>query len=167
MSQITTSAIDQSLVNLDIRLESVASAIRELGSSFSEIPVEPTTSVRNYDPEHEIAAIGRKREVMMEEWGTVQRDSDELRKELADDKWLVVFRTVTEQADNMMASLEKIVKQCQVSIWSINSVEAFNTSPSHFCGNCSSLAINRHATLTMPLMYLRPIEIIILPFLII
>ena len=50
----------------------------------------------------------------MEEWDAVRKESEELRRELADDKWLVVFRTVTEQADNMMASLEKILTQCQV-----------------------------------------------------
>ncbi len=66
--------------------------------------------------EEETNVVLRKRDRVMEEWETLQKECDELRKELADDKWLVVFRTVTEQADNMMASLEKILTQCQVMI---------------------------------------------------
>jgi Yeast cortical protein KAR9 len=45
----------------------------------------------------------------------VQNESDVLREELKEDKWLTVFRTVTDQADGMMSSLEKAVNRCQVS----------------------------------------------------
>ena len=53
---------------------------------------------------------------MLSEWDAVQKDSQVLREELKEDKWLTVFRTVTDQADGMMTSLEKAVNRCQVRL---------------------------------------------------
>ena len=53
---------------------------------------------------------------MLAEWEAVQKESQVLREELKEDKWLTVFRTVTEQADGMMTSLEKAVNRCQVCV---------------------------------------------------
>jgi len=50
----------------------------------------------------------------MSEWESVQEESEVLREELKEDKWLTVFRTVTDQADGMMSSLEKAINRCQV-----------------------------------------------------
>ncbi|TFY73931.1 hypothetical protein EWM64_g10081, partial [Hericium alpestre] len=47
-------------------------------------------------------------------------ESDVLREELKEDKWLTVFRTVTDQADGMMTSLEKAVNRCQEFIWQVH-----------------------------------------------
>jgi ribosomal protein S4 len=60
------------------------------------------------------AILVRKHEVLLSEWDAIQKESEMLREELREDKWLTVFRTVTEQADGMMASLEKAVSRCQV-----------------------------------------------------
>jgi len=49
----------------------------------------------------------------MSEWERGQEESEVLREEL-EDKWLAVFRTLTEHADGMMSSLEKTITQCQV-----------------------------------------------------
>lgn len=57
----------------------------------------------------------RKHATLAAEWEAVQNESDVLREELKEDKWLTVFRTVTDQADGMMSSLEKAVNRCQVS----------------------------------------------------
>ncbi|KAJ3751496.1 hypothetical protein DFH05DRAFT_1570442 [Lentinula detonsa] len=50
---------------------------------------------------------------LVAEWEAVQDESEVLREELKEDKWLTVFRTVTDQADRMMSSLEKGVNRCQ------------------------------------------------------
>lgn len=56
----------------------------------------------------------RKHAAMIAEWEAVRKESQVLREELKEDKWLTVFRTVTEQADGMMSSLEKAINRCQV-----------------------------------------------------
>ena len=65
-----------------------------------------------------------------------------LREELKEDKWLTVFRTVTDQADGMMSSLEKAVNRCQVRtsvLWSIQPV--FNAASDRTsCGKCRNVA---------------------------
>ena len=66
-------------------------------------------------PTADSAIILRKHAALVAEWDAVQDESEVLREELKEDKWLTVFRTVTDQADGMMSSLEKAVNRCQVS----------------------------------------------------
>lgn len=58
--------------------------------------------------------ILRKYGDLMCEWESVQGEAKILREELKEDKWLAVFRTVSEQADGMMGSLDKALNLCQV-----------------------------------------------------
>ena len=58
----------------------------------------------------------RKHSAMLSEWEALQKEIQVLREELKEDKWLTVFRTVTDQADGMMSSLEKAVNRCQVRV---------------------------------------------------
>ena len=59
-------------------------------------------------------AILRKHAALASDWDALQKEIQVLREELKEDKWLTVFRTVTDQADGMMSSLEKAVNRCQV-----------------------------------------------------
>jgi hypothetical protein len=106
----SVSAIDQALMDLDAKLEVASKSIEELDNSVNNLHLP------SMDPSEEKTFVAAKRDHVMQEWEGVQKESEELRKELSDDKWLVVFRSVTEQADNMMSSLEKILTQCQVSM---------------------------------------------------
>jgi hypothetical protein len=76
--------------------------------------VTPFQNQSNGIPDSEQVVLVRKHAVLVTEWEAVQNDTDVLREELKEDKWLTVFRTVTEQADGMMGSLEKAVNRCQV-----------------------------------------------------
>ncbi|KAH9036420.1 hypothetical protein EDB84DRAFT_1482924 [Lactarius hengduanensis] len=86
--------------------------IRLLSQSAST----PTPDTSNEEPT-EIVLLLRKHATFMSEWESVQEESEVLREELKEDKWLTVFRTVTEQADGMMSSLEKAINRCQDFIW--------------------------------------------------
>lgn len=74
------------------------------------------------DDANEDAMILRKHGTMLAEWEAVKKESQVLREELKEDKWLTVFRTVTEQADGMMTSLEKAVNRCQVCVGMIQNI---------------------------------------------
>jgi tRNA A58 N-methylase Trm61 len=67
-----------------------------------------------YGDSSEEGILLRKHAALIADWEAVQEESDTLREELKEDKWLIVFRTVIEQADGMMSSLEKAVNRCQV-----------------------------------------------------
>lgn len=102
-------------MNLDERLESVEKGMKSVNEALEPLlrnASTPTLS-QSGDPS-ENAAILRKHATLAAEWETVQDESDVLREELKEDKWLTVFRTVTDQADGMMSSLEKAVNRCQV-----------------------------------------------------
>lgn len=108
---------------LDERLESVSNGVKAVTTSIQPL-LDSTTSTRNMNGngdvrdslvEDEKALLVRKHTAFLAEWEAVQEESDVLREELKEDKWLTVFRTVTEQADGMMTSLEKAVNRCQVS----------------------------------------------------
>jgi hypothetical protein len=102
---------------LDERLESVArgvKAVNDLLEPLSQSAPTPTPDASNEEPSESVLLL-RKHATFMSEWESVQEESEVLREELKEDKWLTVFRTVTEQADGMMSSLEKAITRCQVS----------------------------------------------------
>lgn len=74
----------------------------------------------------------------------MRNESDVLREELKEDKWLTVFRTVTDQADGMMSSLEKAVNRCQVSCHALCcSVVVIKLLRNSF-GKCIGEALRNH-----------------------
>ena len=112
----STAVIDQALMALDERLESVArgvEALNELVDPLLRSAPTPTPDSPNEDPS-ESELLLQKHATFLSEWESVQEESDVLREELKEDKWLTVFRTVTDQADGMMSSLEKAINRCQV-----------------------------------------------------
>lgn len=111
-----TSVIDQSLMALDDRLESVSQGVKAVNLSLEPLQQSMKTPTQDADMDElsESALLLRKHATFMAEWENVQEESEVLREELKEDKWLTVFRTVTDQADGMMSSLEKAVNRCQV-----------------------------------------------------
>lgn len=111
----TTSVIDQSLSTFNEKLKSVEKGMKAINESLNpllQVSSTPTFQ-HNGDPDGN-ALILRKHATLQAEWEAVQNESEVLREELKEDKWLTVFRTVTDQADGMMSSLEKAVNRCQV-----------------------------------------------------
>ena len=102
---------------LDERIESVSNGVKALNGSIQPLSQSASTPTPDDSDEEptETAMLLRKHATFMSEWAGVQEDCEMLREELKEDKWLTVFRTVTEQADGMMSSLEKAINRCQVS----------------------------------------------------
>ncbi|KAF7985155.1 hypothetical protein HWV62_7726 [Athelia sp. TMB] len=117
----TTNIIDQALMHLDEKLEAVTAGMKvanELVQPLMQSPTTPTFAQNSESGERGL--LLRKHATLVAEWESVQDESDVLREELKEDKWLTVFRTVTEQADGMMSSLEKAVNRCQDFIWQVH-----------------------------------------------
>lgn len=103
-------------MTLDERLESVGRGVESLNDMLDPLlrsAPTPTPDSSNEDPSESVLLL-RKHATFMSEWENVQQESEVLREELKEDKWLTVFRTVTDQADGMMSSLEKAINRCQV-----------------------------------------------------
>ncbi|KAK7061049.1 hypothetical protein VNI00_000784 [Paramarasmius palmivorus] len=115
----TTSIIDQSLMTLDEKLEAVSKGMKTVNDALEPI-LQATPTIPQEGEGNERAVIIRKHTTLVSEWEAVQDESDVLREELKEDKWLTVFRTVTDQADGMMSSLEKGVNRCQEFIWQVH-----------------------------------------------
>ena len=100
-------------MNLNERLESVEKGMKAVNDAL-----EPLMQSRppSSDVLSETTIILRKHTTLTADWDAVREESEVLREELKEDKWLTVFRTVTDQADGMMSSLEKAVNRCQVRI---------------------------------------------------
>lgn len=107
--------IDQSLAALDERLETVSKGVASVNESLEPLLNSlKTPTIVQAGENDDNAAILRKHAAMLSEWEALQKESEILREELKEDKWLTVFRTVTDQADGMMTSLEKAINRCQV-----------------------------------------------------
>jgi hypothetical protein len=105
--------IDQLLVNLDERLDSVSKGIKAVTETL-EPTLNRTPVPLGFGTDGEVAVMIRKHAALMGEREAAKAESETLRDELKEDKWLIVFRTVTEQAGGLMSSLEKGVNRCQV-----------------------------------------------------
>ena len=111
MDAKTTTEIDNAIMNMNERLESIEQGMKDISESIT--PFQPPEDVPVIDSS-ERAVMLRKHAALQAEWDAIQQETDELQQELKEDKWITVFRTVTEQADGMMTSLEKAVNRCQV-----------------------------------------------------
>lgn len=106
----TTTEIDNALMSMTDRLEAIDRGLKTVNDSIA--PFRPAKHER-LDDTSERAIVLKKHATLLREWDTVQQETEELQQELKEDKWITVFRTVTEQADGMMVSLEKAVNKCQ------------------------------------------------------
>ncbi|OBZ74045.1 hypothetical protein A0H81_05871 [Grifola frondosa] len=153
-SSNASSVIDQSLIDLDERLQSVSEGIKSINDSLAPLLNRPEKTPTLADGEPgEDAALLRKYSNLTAEWEAVQKDSQVLREELKEDKWLTVFRTVTDQADGMMSSLEKAVNRCQDFIWQvqrrgIEDSNSLSTSPYPSRSDKSSLSYEMFTSLS-------------------
>jgi hypothetical protein len=112
---ITSGIIDQALIHLDERLESVAKSISAIDKSLEPLIEAIRTPKESISPNEGTDMIAlRKHSMLLSEWETAHAEAETLRDELKEDKWLAVFRNASEQADGMMSSLEKAVTQCHV-----------------------------------------------------
>lgn len=107
--------IDQLLINLDERLELVSKGIKAVTDALEPL-LSQTPVPSGFGTDGESSAMMRKHAALMAEWEAAKSESETLRDELKEDKWLIVFRTVTEQAGGLMSSLEKGVNRCQVCL---------------------------------------------------
>ena len=107
--------IDQLLANLDERLDSVSKGIKAVTDTLEPI-LNRTPVPSGSSSDGEAVVMRRKHAALIAEWEAAKAESEMLRDELKEDKWLIVFRTVTEQAGGLMSSLEKGVTRCQVRL---------------------------------------------------
>ncbi|KDQ06874.1 hypothetical protein BOTBODRAFT_39301 [Botryobasidium botryosum FD-172 SS1] len=114
-SSSSTGVIDQALIHLDERLEAVSKSVNLIEDTLE--PLLRAFQNMNLDQSHSSEngadiLILRKHAALLAEWEGVQNEAENLRDELKEDKWLAVFRNASEQADGMMASLDKAASQC-------------------------------------------------------
>ncbi|KAI6096971.1 hypothetical protein EDD16DRAFT_1847646 [Pisolithus croceorrhizus] len=105
-----TAEIDNALMSMTDRLEAIDRGLKTVNESIA--PYQPAGGGQLGETS-ELTVVLRKHAALLREWDAVQQETEELQQELKEDKWITVFRTVTEQADGMMASLEKAVNKCQ------------------------------------------------------
>ncbi|KAF8634585.1 hypothetical protein AX17_004174 [Amanita inopinata Kibby_2008] len=143
----TTSIIDQSLMNLDERLETVEKGMKAVNEAIEPLAQSTANAAGSSAGDlNEVTVILRKHAALVADWDAVQDESEVLREELKEDKWLTVFRTVTDQADGMMSSLEKAVNRCQEFIWQVHKRGAEDLTQLH-----NTLSVSRTNRFTINL----------------
>lgn len=113
-------------MRLEAKLEVVAKEFAEVESQatgfFGTSP--PSSPEVDEDTKSQAAFLRRKWRTTVYEWTEVQKDAEILGEELKEDKWIVVFRTVSVQAEEMMRSLEKVLTQSHDFVYDIRRREA-------------------------------------------
>ncbi|CAG8443689.1 9697_t:CDS:2 [Ambispora gerdemannii] len=98
-----SSRADIALMQLDSRLDPLSARIEYLKSRLSapNAPSDPT------------GALAKKNKILTNKWDALNHEMKSLREELKEDRWLTVFKQVSTQANQMMDSLERAVRQCR------------------------------------------------------
>ncbi|CAG8538551.1 10577_t:CDS:1 [Ambispora leptoticha] len=98
-----SSRADVALMRLDSRLDPLSARIEYLKSRLSapNAPSDPT------------GALAKKNKILTNKWDALNREMKSLREELKEDRWLTVFKQVSTQANQMMDSLDRAVRQCR------------------------------------------------------
>ncbi|SGY14886.1 BQ5605_C013g07149 [Microbotryum silenes-dioicae] len=133
----TLSEVDSALMRLQERLEALAKVsqltrLSEEGMTvltfelacppqeYSELEAQISPFLdESGQPSGPAAFLASKWSTTILQYEAVQKDAEMLSEELKEDKWLVVFRTVSSQAEDMMRSLEKVLTQSHQFVWDI------------------------------------------------
>lgn len=83
-----------------------------VGPLFNHVEKVYTRMTSATPPEDSLGLLTRKHILVQEKWECLRVEIDELKLELKEDRWLVVFKQVADQVDDMMNKLEKTVVQC-------------------------------------------------------
>nr|CAG8588181.1 3228_t:CDS:2 [Entrophospora candida] len=127
---------DAALIKLDSKLEPLSARIEYLKSRLtgSNAPSDPNGILR------------KKYNLLNDKWESLKNEMDSLREELKEDKWVGVFKQVGGNANQMMDSLERSVKQCKDFMYrAANGPDS--TLPSKYLKNSSSRAVTKLLTM--------------------
>ena len=108
-------------------------------------------------PEDATGLLDRKHLLVQERWECLRIEIDELKIELKEDRWLVVFKQVADQAEDMMDRLDKTVSQCYTMIHQMkeNGLVVSTSSSTTTTSNSSFQSV---ASTTNPMEKLRSVE---------
>ncbi|GAA5860944.1 hypothetical protein JCM3774_003196 [Rhodotorula dairenensis] len=104
-------AVDDALVRLEAKLQDANAEYAAV-----ELQVNGVLDTLVHDPRGEMEFLRQKWTDAVADWNGVQADAEQLADELKEDKWLVVFRNVSQQAEDMQHSLEKALNQCKLFV---------------------------------------------------
>ncbi|KAI8979934.1 hypothetical protein BDB01DRAFT_798116 [Pilobolus umbonatus] len=93
---------DKILIEIDNRV----------GPLFNDVEKVYTRMTSPNPPDDTTGLLARKHLLVQEKWECLRVEIDELKFELKEDRWLIVFRQVADQVDGMMDGLDKTVSQC-------------------------------------------------------
>lgn len=120
-----------------------------VGPLFTNVEKVYTRMTSATPPEDSTGLLTRKHLLVQERWECLRIEIDELKIELKEDRWLVVFRQVADQVDEMMNGLDKTVNQCYIMIQQIkeNGTLVTSSSTTSTSSTSSTNSANQHTDL--------------------
>ncbi|KAL0141901.1 hypothetical protein V8B55DRAFT_1493281 [Mucor lusitanicus] len=119
-----------------------------VGPLFTNVEKVYTRMTSSNPPEDTTGLLTRKHLLVQERWESLRIEIDELKIELKEDRWLVVFRQVADQVDDMMNGLDKTVTQCYTMIHQIRDGHGMVTSSSSTTSSSSNHTSSTSSTTT-------------------
>ncbi|EPB91818.1 hypothetical protein HMPREF1544_01326 [Mucor circinelloides 1006PhL] len=129
-----------------------------VGPLFTNVEKVYTRMTSSNPPEDTTGLLTRKHLLVQERWESLRIEIDELKVELKEDRWLVVFRQVADQVDDMMNGLDKTVTQCYTMIQQIKDGNGMVTSSSSTTSSSSNHTSSTTSTTTDARTKLRSVE---------
>lgn len=110
----------------------------QVGPLFNHVE-KVYTRMSTSPPQDSSGLLTRKHLLVQDRWESLRLEIDELKIELKEDRWLIVFKQVADQVDGMMDGLDKTVSQCYLMIQQIKETGlSTSTSTSTTTSNSST-----------------------------
>ncbi|KAL9538103.1 hypothetical protein MBANPS3_011195 [Mucor bainieri] len=109
-----------------------------VGPLFTNVEKVYTRMTSSNPPEDTTGLLTRKHLLVQERWESLRIEIDELKIELKEDRWLVVFRQVTDQVDDMMNGLDKTIRDGHAGMVTSSSSTTSSSSSNHTSSTSST-----------------------------
>lgn len=108
---ITNAQEDSSLLALFARMQPLRASLDFLPMTLSNFGARANTALPTACEELEV-----RRKGLEKKWKKLENDAEGLRRELGEDRWVLVFRNVGRQAQKLCESVERSISKLQESI---------------------------------------------------
>lgn len=126
---------DSILIDIDNRVGPLFNDVEKVYTRMTSSPPEDNTGL-----------LSRKHLLVQDRWENLRVEIDELKVELKEDRWLVVFKQVADQVDGMMDGLDKTVSQCYMMIQQIKETGLSTSTSTSTTTSTSSNSSNTNTT---------------------
>lgn len=124
-----TTAASFSLTDLPHKYEEILADIdNRVDPLFNDVQKIYASMTSNSPPSDPTGVLARKHQIVQERWEALRVEIDDLKEDIKEDRWLSVFRQVTDHVETLIECLDKTISQCYSVVQQVYRWHSSNSS---------------------------------------